>query len=280
MQQSLIRSIARTADNTADIRAAKHIATCLSGTLVQAAAITITHNAADKFTTKQFILIGLVIFKDFSFTGVHGAAGAATQRNIVCIANNTADKLSGMRTGHSVCAAQNQAFIGERCNVLTGFIARTVSNHIARNAANRAIARYSGAVCQGFDGRTVRCQAARNTADAACDTAGRQSAGYGARCRQLGYRLGIAGLNNASHTADALCVSRGERCFHLGFGAVHGTVLQRAAAVTADCADTFERARVGLHLRIEQAQSGNRAGVFLEQTEVCRVIGNRIVVQL
>ena len=83
------------------------------------------------------------------------------------------------------CAAENQALIFTVRHIFSrGLI---LAGEIACNAANRAIARYSGAVGQGLDCGTVCCQAARNTADTARSTAGRQRTSYSTRCRQLDY---------------------------------------------------------------------------------------------
>ena len=79
---------------------------------------------------------------------------------------------------------------------------------------------------------------------------------------------------------DALRLCRSQRSLHPGLGAVHVIALQRAIAVTADCADTLELVRGNLHLRIEQAQIMDCACVFPEQTKIFCVIGNRGLIQL
>ena len=175
------------------------------------------------------------------------------------------------------CAAENQTLISAISHIFSrGLI---LAGKIACNAANRAIARYSGAVGQGLDCGTVCCQAARNTADTARSIAGRQRTGHGTRCRQLGYRLRIADLNHTGHTADALRV-RAARQINIDSRTCDFAVFQAAAAEAADCADTLELTRGNLHLRIEQAQIIDRACVFPEQTKILCVIGNRGLIQL
>ena len=194
------------------------------------------------------------------------------------VADNAADIMSCQRIIVCGCAAEDQTLIFAVSHIFSrGLI---LAGEIACNTASRAIARYGGAVGQGFDCGAVCCQAACNTADTARSTVGRQRTGYRTRCRQPGYRLSIADFNHTGHTADALRLCRGQRSFHLSLGAVHGIALQRAVAVTADCADTLELARGNLHLRIEQAQIMDRACVFLEQTKILCVIGNRGFIQL
>ena len=101
------------------------------------------------------------------------------------VADNAADIMSCQRIIVRGCAAENQTLILAISHIFSrGLI---LAGNIACNAANRAIARYSGTVGQGLDCGTVCCQAARNTADTARSTVGRQRTCHGTRCRQLDY---------------------------------------------------------------------------------------------
>ena len=268
-----IRLIQRTDDAT-DILAAENVAVCLGLAVIQHTLLAVADNAAD-ISAAQLVSILLLIGVAVR---ISGTAPAFRKRRIMRVADNAADIMSCQRMIICGCAAENQTLILAVSHIFSrGLI---LAGKIACNAANRAIARYSGAVGQGLDCGTVCCQAARNTADTARSTAGRQRTAHGTRCRQLDYRLRIADLNHTGHTADALRLCRSQRSLHPGLGAVHVIALQRAIAVTADCADTLELVRGNLHLRIEQAQIMDCACVFPEQTKIFCVIGNRGLIQL
>ena len=175
-----IRLIQRT-DDAADILAAKNIAVCLGLAVIQHTLFAVADNAAD-ISAAQLVSILLLIGVAVR---ISGTAPAFRKRRIMRVADNTADIMSCQRMIICGCAAENQALILAVSHIFSrGLI---LAGKIACNAANRAIARYSGAVGQGLDRGTVCCQAARNTADTTRSTVGRQRTSYSTRCRQLDY---------------------------------------------------------------------------------------------
>ena len=175
-----IRLIQRT-DDAADILAAKNVAVCLGLAVIQHTLLAVADNAAD-ISAAQLVSILLLIGVAVR---ISGTAPAFRKRRIMRVADNAADIMSCQRMIICGCAAENQTLILAVSHIFSrGLI---LAGKIACNAANRAIARYSGAVGQGLDCGTVCCQAARNTADTARSIAGRQRTGHGTRCRQLDY---------------------------------------------------------------------------------------------
>ena len=175
-----IRLIQRT-DDAADILAAENVAVCLGLAVIQHTLLAVADNAAD-ISAAQLVSILLLIGVAVR---ISGTAPAFRKRRMMRVADNAADIMSCQRMIICGCAAENQTLILAVSHIFSrGLI---LAGKIACNAANRAIARYSGAVGQGLDCGTVCCQAARNTADTARSIAGRQRTGHGTRCRQLDY---------------------------------------------------------------------------------------------
>ena len=175
-----IRLIQRT-DDAANILAAENVAVCLGLAVIQHTLFAVADNAAD-ISAAQLVSILLLIGVAVR---ISGTAPAFRKRRIMRVADNTADIMSCQRMIICGCAAENQTLIFAVSHIFSrGLI---LAGKIACNAANRAIARYSGAVGQGLDRGTVCCQAARNTADTTRSTVGRQRTSYSTRCRQLDY---------------------------------------------------------------------------------------------
>ena len=175
-----IRLIQRT-DDAADILAAENVAVCLGLAVIQHTLFAVADNAAD-ISAAQLVSILLLIGVAVR---ISGTAPAFRKRHMMRVADNAADIMSCQRIIVRGYAAENQTLILAVSHIFSrGLI---LAGKIACNAANRAIARYSGAVGQGLDCGTVCCQAARNTADTARSIAGRQRTAHGTRCRQLDY---------------------------------------------------------------------------------------------
>ena len=175
-----IRLIQRT-DDAANILAAENVAVCLGLAVIQHTLFAIADNAAD-ISAAQLVSILLLIGVAVR---ISSTAPAFRKRRIMRVADNAADIMSCQRMIICGYAAENQTLILAVSHIFSrGLI---LAGKIACNAANRAIARYSGAVGQGLDCGTVCCQAARNTADTARSIASRQRTGHGTRCRQLDY---------------------------------------------------------------------------------------------
>ena len=175
-----IRLIQRT-DDAADILAAENVAVCLGLAVIQHTLFAVADNAAD-ISAAQLVSILLLIGVAVR---ISGTAPAFRKRRVMRVTDNAADIMSCQRMIICGCAAENQALIFAVRHIFSrGLI---LAGKIACNAADRAIARYSGAVGQGLDCGTVCCQAACNTADTTRSIAGRQRTGHGTRCRQLDY---------------------------------------------------------------------------------------------
>ena len=168
-------------DDAADILAAENVAVCLGLAVIQHTLLAVADNTADISAAQLvsiLLLIGIAV-------RISGTAPAFRKRRIMRVADNAADIMSCQRIIVRGCAAENQTLILAVSHIFSrGLI---LAGKIACNAANRAIARYSGAVGQGLDCGTVCCQAARNTADTTRSIAGRQRTCHGTRCRQLDY---------------------------------------------------------------------------------------------
>lgn len=153
-----------------------------------------------------------------------------------------------------------------------------IRRRIACDAADRAVAR---------DGRTVfrageRCvlsniRIACDTADAAADLTGRKNAGYASIGKETGRLVAARNFQYADDTADAvrLVCGIGERSANTAaFGnrnAFQHAVAQSTDRTGAEIASVFDR-----KLRVCHTQTGNRAVVLREQTEIFRLPVRRL----
>ncbi len=108
IQQSFICIAARTANNTADVFTAKHIAVSLGRALVQHTAVAVTNNTANIFAAQ---LASLIRFCINIAACVACTTGAFTQCSIFRIADNTTDIVALQCTAIRILTTENHTLV-------------------------------------------------------------------------------------------------------------------------------------------------------------------------
>ena len=268
----------QTADDAADVIAAQHIAARAGREVLEPSLLGVADDAADIPADQVFLPVGARAFKGQPAASC--AARAVLEHDVFSVADNAADAVSLTELHSETGIVRGIAGRNDQTEVIAVCERRGVGirRRIACDAADRAVAR---------DGRTVfrvgeRCtlsniRIACDTADAAADRTGRKNAGYASVGKETGRLVAARNFQYADDTADAmrLVCGIGERSANTAtFGnrnAFQHAVAQSADRTGAEIASVFDR-----KLRVCHAQTGNRAVVLREQTEIFRLPVRRL----